>query len=109
MILSKTLLERVSNVSIGLYLFVGVPWVLVDLMFFLIYFMWPFSVAVEGGMCFISSTMRLVQVVKWTFLISWSKVLLTELKMAAWYNLASSVLILAARALSAAGCCLLGG
>ena len=105
MILSKTLLERVSNVSIGLYLFVGVPWVLVDLMFFLIYFMWPFSVAVEGGMCFISSTVRLVQVVKWPFLMAWSKVFFTRLKRAACYHLASSSLLLSARALSAAGFC----
>ena len=45
-------------------------------MFFLICFMWPFNVDMEGGRCFISYTVRLVQVVKWPFLMAWSKVLL---------------------------------
>ena len=70
MISVKTWLERVSNVSIGLSLFGGVPWVLVDLMLFLIYFMWTFAVAMEGGRCLMSSTVRLGQVVKWSFLMA---------------------------------------
>ena len=56
-----------------------------------------------------SSTVRLVQVVKWPFLMTWSKVLFTGLKRYAWYHLDRSVLLIAARALSAAGCCWLGG
>ena len=78
-------------------------------MFFLICFMWHFAVAMEGGGCFISSTVKLLQVVKWVFLMDWSKVILTRLNRAAWYHLASSGLITAARELSAYGCCLLGG
>ena len=56
-----------------------------------------------------SCTVRLVQVVKWPFLMTWSKVLFTGLKRYAWYHLDRSVLLLAARSLSAAGCFWLGG
>ena len=59
MILVKTWLERVSNISIGSSVFGGVLWVLVDLILLLICFMWPFVVAMEGGKCFMSSTFRL--------------------------------------------------
>ena len=78
-------------------------------MFFLICSVWHFAVAIEGGGCFISSTVRLVQVVKWVFLMAWSKFILTRLNRAVWYHLAISVLILAARVLSAYSCCFLGG
>ena len=67
----KTWLDRVSNLSIGSSVFRVVMWVLVDLKFFLIYFMWPFAVDMEGGWCFMSSTVRLGQVVKWPFLMAW--------------------------------------
>ena len=53
-----------------------------------------------------SSTVRLGQVVKWPFLVACSKVLFTGINRSAWYHLASSGLFIAARALSAAGCCL---
>ena len=109
MILVKTWLERVSNISIGSSLFGGMLWVFVELIFFLICFMWPFEVAMEGYMCFINSTVRLGRVVKWLFLMAWSKVLFTGLNRATWYHLASSGLIIAARALGAASCCWLGG
>ena len=69
MIFAKTWFELVSNVSIGSSSFGDVPWVLVDVMFFLICFMWIFAVAMERGRCFMSSTVRLSQVVKWPFLI----------------------------------------
>ena len=49
MILVKTWLECVSNLSIGSSLFRGVICVLVELIFFLIFFMWPFAVAMELG------------------------------------------------------------
>ena len=55
------------------------------------------------------STVRLGQVVKWPFLMAWSKVLLTGLKSVAWYHLFSSGFLLDDRALSAAGCWLIGG
>ena len=97
-------LELISNVSIFLSLFGGLPWVLVELMFFLICFMCTFEVAMEGGRCFMSSTGSLGQVVKWLFLMAWSKVFFTGIKRAAWYHLDSSGLLLSARALSAAGC-----
>ena len=71
--------------------------------------MCPFAVSMEGYGCFISSSVRLGQVVKWSFLMDWSEVLLTGLKRATWYHLYSSVLLISARTLSAAGCCLLGG
>ena len=109
MISVKTWLERVSNVSIVFSLFGGLPWVMLDLMIFLICFMWTFEVAMEGGRCFMSSTVRLGQVAKWPFLMAWSKVSSTEINRAALYHLASSRLLLAARALSAAGCCWQGG
>ena len=51
-----------------------------------------------------SSTVRLGQVAKWPFFMAWSKVLLTGIKRDAWYHLASSGLLLSARALSAAIC-----
>ena len=76
----KTWLDRVSNVSIGLSLFGRVPWVLVELMFFMICFMRNFVVATEGGRCFMSSTVRLGHVAKWLFLMAWSKVLFTGIK-----------------------------
>ena len=88
MILVKMWLEFVSNVSIGLYLFGGFPWVLVYLMFFLIFFMWTFVVAMEGGRCLMSFTVWLGQVVKWPFSMAWSKVFFTSIKRAAWYHLA---------------------
>ena len=77
-------------------------------MFFLICFMWTFTMDMEGGRCFISYTVRLGQVVKWPFLMAWSKVFLTGLNRAAWYHLASSGLLLAARELSDYGCCFIG-
>ena len=40
---------------------------------------------------------------------AWGKVLLTGMNSVEWYHLASSGFLLAARALSAAGCCLFGG
>ena len=45
--LVKTWLERVSNLYIGSSVFGVVLWVLVDLIFFLICFMWPFEVDME--------------------------------------------------------------
>ena len=65
-------------------------------MFFLICFMWNFAVAMEGDMCFMSSTVRLGQVAKWPFLMAWSMILFTGLKRAEWYHMDSSSLILAA-------------
>ena len=50
------------------------------------------------------STVRLGQVVKWPFLMAWSKVLLTGLKSVAWYHLGSSGFLLVVSALSDAGC-----
>ena len=52
-------------------------------MFFLICFMWPFAVAMEGVRGFMSSTVRLGQVVKWAFLMDLSKFFFTGLKRAA--------------------------
>ena len=40
---------------------------------------------------------------------AWGKVLLTGMNSVEWYHLESSGFLLAARALSAAGCCLLDG
>ena len=105
MISVKTWLERVSNVSIGSYLFGVVPWVLVELMFFLIFFMWHFAVDMQVGRCFMSYTVRLIQVVKWLFLMAWSKVLFTGLNRTIRHHLDISGLLLSARELSAAGCC----
>ena len=82
MISAKTCLERVSNLSIGSSVFGGVLWVLVDLILFLICFMWPFAVDMEGGRFFMSYTVRLVQVVNCPFLMDWSKVFFTGLKRA---------------------------
>ena len=77
-------------------------------MFFLIFFMCNFAVAMEGGRCFMRSTVRLGQVVNLPFLMAWSKGLLTGMEITVWYHLASPGLLLSARALSAAGCCCLG-
>ena len=109
MILVKTWLERVSNLSIGSSMFGGKIYVLVGLIFFLIYFMWTFTVAMEGGRCFMSYAGRLGQVVKWPFLMAWSKDFFTGIKRAAWYHLDISGFLLAARALCAAGHYWIGG
>ena len=109
MILAKMWLERVSNVSIGSSSFGGVPWVLLDLIFFLVCFMQPFVVSIEVGRWFISSTVMLVQVVKCPLLVAWSKVFFTGINRFTWYHLYIYGLILSARALSADGCWLLGG
>ena len=63
-----------------------------------------FALAVECGRCFISSTVRLGYAEKWPFLMSWSKFWGTGLNSVTWYHCDSSILLLAARALSAAGC-----
>ena len=78
-------------------------------MFFLIYFIWNFAVAMEGVRCFMISTGILGQVVKWLFLVAWSKVFFTGLKRSVCYHLARSGLLLAARTLSADVCFLIGG
>ena len=78
-------------------------------MFSLICFMWNFEVTMEGYMCFLGSTVRLGQVVKWLLLMTCSKVFFTGIKRAAWYHLDSSGFLIAARALSAASSWLLGG
>ena len=52
-----------------------------------------------------SSIVRLGQVVKWPFLMDWSKVLFPGIKRDAQYHLDSSGLILAARVLSDVICC----
>ena len=57
----------------------------------------PFSVSMEEGRCFMSSTVRFGQVPKWQFVVDCSKVFLTGLKMDPWYHLDSSGFILAAR------------
>ena len=108
MISVKKWLERVSSLSIGYALFGRMLWVLVYLMFFLICFMWYFAVAMEGVSCFISSTVGLGQVVKWPFLVAWSKVFFTGIKRAVWYHLDIYGLFLASRALSDAGCFWIG-
>ena len=72
-------------------------------MLFLICFMWNFAVAIEVGRRFMSSTVRLDQVVKWPFLMAWCKVFFNGINRAAWYYLDRSGLLLAVRALSAAG------
>ena len=55
------------------------------------------------------STVRLGQVVKWPFLMAWSKVFLNGLKSVVWCHLASSGLLLSAIALSYDVCFFLGG
>ena len=77
-------------------------------MFFLIRFMCTFAVVTEGDRYFMRSTIRLGKVVKWMLLMAWSKVFLTGMESAMWYHLSRSGLLLAARPLSAAGCCSLG-
>ena len=64
--------------------------------------------AMEGRMCFMSYTVRLGQVLKWPFLMAWSKVFFSGLNRAMWYHLYSSVLLIVSRALSASVCCFLG-
>ena len=56
-----------------------------------------------------SSTVRFGQVVKWPFLVAWSKVFFTGIKRATWYHLAISGLLLTARALRDDGYLWLGG
>ena len=46
-------------------------------------------------------TVRLENVVKWTFLMAWSNVFLTGMKSVVWYHLSSSGLLLTSRSLSA--------
>ena len=73
MILVKTWLECVPNVSIGSYSFGVISRVLVDLIFFRICFVCPFFVVMEGSRCLIISIVRLGHVEKWLLLVAWSK------------------------------------
>ena len=82
----------------------GVSGVVVDLMVFLVLFMCPFSVDMARGGCFMMSTVMLVNVVSFPFLVAWSNVFLIRLKSATCYHLASSGLLLAARAFSTECC-----
>ena len=84
MISVKMWLERVSNVYIGSSSIWGVPGVLVNLMFFRICFMCPFAADMEGGTCFVRSTVRLVHVLKWHFLMAGNKVFCTGMNSVAW-------------------------
>ena len=53
---------------------------LADLMFFLVWYMFPLAVAIDGGRCLlIRSIVKLVHVAKYPFLIAWMTVLLTGL------------------------------
>ena len=101
----KTWLECVSYVSIGSSSARGVSGVFVDLMFFQICSMRSFDVAMEVDRCFIRPTVRLGHVVKCFSFMDWIKVFLKGPNSVEWYHLASSILILAARLLSAAVCC----
>ena len=64
--------------------------------------MCPFAVATDGGRCLIMSTVRLGHVEKWTFLISRRRAFQTGLDSVEWYHYSGYVLVLDARALSAA-------
>ena len=109
MILVKTWLERVSNVSIGSPSVGVVSVVLLDLVFFRICFMCHFSVAMEGGRFLIRFTVRLGHVDNRPFSMAWSKVFLTGINNVARYHCTSSGLVLSVRELIAAGCLWLGG
>ena len=87
----------------------GVSGVVVDLMVFLVLFMCPFSVDMARGGCFMMSTVMLVNVVSFPFLVAWSTVFLIRLKSATCYHLASSGLLLSDRKLSTTICCWIGG
>ena len=80
----KTWLEHVSNVSIGSSYIGVVSEVLVDLMFFRIFFMGNSSVAMEGVRCFIRSTVILFHVEKLHLLMCWSNNLRTGLNSVTW-------------------------
>ena len=64
--------------------------------------MCTFSVAMDGGICFMNSTVRLVHVAKWTFLMYFRRVLRTGLNSVTWHHCDNSVFVISARALSAA-------
>ena len=101
LVLAKTWLECVSNVSIDLSSVGGVSGVLVDLVFFPICFVCTFAVSMEGGKCFMRYTVMLENVVKWPFLMAWSNVFLTGMNSVVWYHLSRSGFHLASRSLSA--------
>ena len=109
MISVKKWLERVSNVYIGSSMFGDVLWVLMDLILFLTFFIFPFALAMDGGRCFMSYTVMLDQVVKFKFLMDWSNVFFTGVKRDAWYHLDRPGLLLSARLLSATDCFCIGG
>ena len=67
-----------------------------------------FVLDMEGGRCFIRSTVWLVHAEKWPFLVTWSKFLQTGLNSVAWYHCASSGFFTDARSLSAACCFWIG-
>ena len=66
-------------------------------------------VAMDGGICFISSTVRLVHMAKWPLLVAWSRFFRTGINSAAWYHCANSGLVISSRALSSFGLGGLGG
>ena len=107
-VFSTTWLEHVYKVFIGSSSVDVVSGVLAGLLFFRIFFMCQYSLATEGCRCFIRSAVRLVYVEKWPFFMDWIIFLWTGVNRVAWYHCSSSVLVIAQRALSAAGCFWLG-
>ena len=77
--------------------------VLVDWVFLLIFFVCLFTVAMHGVICFIRSTVRLINVVKSHFLMACIRVCRTGLNSVTCYHLDRSDLVIAAGELSATG------
>ena len=70
---------------------------MVDLMFFLVWCMWPLNVSIYGARSLlIGSIVKLVRAVKYPFLIAWMRVWLAALISVAWYHCDRSGFVLSA-------------
>ena len=95
MILVKTVFVCCESGDIGgSSSFVGSCY-LVDLMFFLVWCMWPLDVSIDGGRCLLFMLIvNLVLVAKYLFLIYCIRVRLTGLNSVVWYHCVRSGLVL---------------
>ena len=108
MIFMKNVLEHISNFPIGASSGGVGSGGLLDWIFLILFFAFPFVVSMYGVRCLIRYTFRLGHVEKWPFLMAWRSFWRTGLKRLAWCHFDISGFFPLARELSAAGIGYLG-
>ena len=97
MILDNTVLVCYASGFIGgSSIIIGSCW-LVELMFFLVWWMWPLAADIDGGRCLlISLIVRLGNAEKYPFLIACMRVCLIGLNSVVWYHCSRSCFVISA-------------